>query len=869
MAGSVVAKTNERRDFFISHAGVDQQWAEWIGQRLIEVGYTVELDVWEWAAGTNFIDAMRAALERADRVLAVYTDAYFAGRYAQAEHTAAYAKGPGRIIPVIVEPCTVPDLYGSLILIDLGGADELEAAQRLLAGVATPTPPSRPVHFPGPRKGFPASAEKSPSGEFPNRLPPVWNVPVRNPFFTGRVGLLADLYRRMGQTADGHEGPVAVVPLQGMGGVGKTQLAIEYAYRHASDYQIIWWVNAEDTILTTTDLVDLADALALPIDGPTTAILRQLWQRLHDRNDWLLIYDNVDDATSLADVRPPDSGRLLLTSRDVRVRHLAELVEVGVFARAESITLLQRRCPRLTDTQADQVAEALGDLPLAVEQAGCFLTDSGLDVDDYLDLLTSQPDQAGLADPTLDRHPGLVAVVAASSIRLTAANAPAAAFLNQVAFCAPEPLSLTPTRASDLEGGRAATRFGVRIGDVAITAAIVRDITRLGLMRHSGTTVQAHRLVQALLRTRLTSAEQASTRRAAQQLLSSANPGDPNDPTSWHAYAMLTPHVQALIDSPISDQPLEPEPDEFRELVISLTRYLHVSGQNLTGRHIAELAQRRWAHSLGRDHPNTLRAATNLAVFLWALGDLTGARALDEDALDRYRRVLGEDHPDTLRSANNLATRLESLGEYAAARDLLHDTLARRQRVLGTDHPDALLTANNLAVTLEEGLGEYAAARDLHQDTFARYRRTLGANHPDTLRSATSLAAAQCGLGNLSVGRDLLRDTLTRCRRVLGVDHPDTLRSEHNLGLALAGLHEYAEARDLFEDVFSRRSRLLGPDHHLTLAAATALAACLLELSDRDGARSLLQDALTGYRRTFGEDHKLTRDTARTLESLQ
>jgi hypothetical protein len=167
----------ERRDFFISHASEDQRWAEWIGQQLINAGYTVELDVWEWAAGDDFVAAMQNALQRADRVLAIYSAAYFTKPYAQAEQrgafTAAVTGRPGRIVPVRVDNGVVPELYASLIRIELAGLDEDEAAQRLLAGIAGPTSaPSSPIDFPGrPAAGTAADTESAVEAPDPDALP--------------------------------------------------------------------------------------------------------------------------------------------------------------------------------------------------------------------------------------------------------------------------------------------------------------------------------------------------------------------------------------------------------------------------------------------------------------------------------------------------------------------------------------------------------------------------------------------------------------------------------------------------------------------------------------------------------------------------
>ena len=764
----------DRRDFFISHAGSDELWAQWIGQQLVGAGYSVELDVWDWAAGTNFVDAMVRALERAERVLAVYTDAYFERPFARAEHTAAFAGGAARrLVPVRAEACTVPELFAGLLRIELDGLGEAAARERLLAGVAGPRGrPSGPVGFPG----VPAPSDVAAGGGavFPRRRPPVWSVPARNPFFLGRDRLLTALHDRLHRL--GADGAVAVVPLQGMGGVGKTQLAIEYAHRHAGDYQAVWWISVENLTVATAELVRLAATLSLPADGPTDEVLTGLWAALAERTDWLLIYDNVGDPAAVASLRPPESGQLLLTSRDPRVGRMAELIEVAEFDRAESVALLRHRCPRLNEIQADRVAAEVGDLPLAVEQAGCFLSDTGLDIADYLLLLATQPEQAGLADPTIDQHPGLAAVVSASRVRLQAVSPTGAELLDQLAFCAPEPLPLAPK-----PGPAGPGRFGVRVGDIATTAAVVRHITRLGLARHSGTSLQTHRLVQALLQARLSSAEQAQVRRAALHLVASATLQDPDVPASWPAYAALTPHIQAL-SGPLYDDRVDrdAEPEAFRRLLVDATRYLHQSGQYATGRQLVETAYRRWAVALGNDHPDTMRSANNLAACLWSLGDIAGAHALDEDTLARRRRVLGDDHPDTLRSASYLAISLWSLGELTGARTLHEDTLARYRRLLGDDHPDTLRSASYLAVCLWS-LGELTGARTLHEDTLARYRRLLGDDHPDTMRSANNLAACLWSLGDIA-GADALReDTLARRRQVLGEDHPDTRATAQQL----------------------------------------------------------------------------------------
>src|SRR3954447_5262751 len=192
--GVRVGVSGRGTDFFISHAGRDTAWAEWLAWQPQQAGWTVELDVWDWAPGRDFVARMQAALQSADRLLAVCTEAYFASAFGGAELRAAFAGSAavGRIVPVLVEPVTLPALYAPLIHLDLTGLDEAAAAARLrdrLAGVRPTGPP------PFPRPGPAPMSEDKPG--FAGALPEVWKVPPRNPRFTGRDGMLTELRRRL------------------------------------------------------------------------------------------------------------------------------------------------------------------------------------------------------------------------------------------------------------------------------------------------------------------------------------------------------------------------------------------------------------------------------------------------------------------------------------------------------------------------------------------------------------------------------------------------------------------------------------------------------------------------------------------------
>jgi hypothetical protein len=830
--------SGEQTDFFISHAGRDTAWAEWLAWQLQLAGYRVELDVWDWSPGEDFVTRMQQALERADRLLAVCTEAYFASAFGSAELRAAFttpAATAGRIVPVLVEPVTLPPLYAPLIHLDLTGLNEATAATRLRDRLTRVRPTSAP---PFPRAG-PAPPDKP---GFAGRLPEVWKVPPRNPRFTGRDGMLTELRRRL----HSGEGTLVVQALHGLGGVGKTQLAIEYAYRFAADYQLVWWIDAEQPVLIPDQLAALAARLDLPT-GPTVAdTVERLLAELRGRGRWLLVFDNAERPGDIAGYRPGGAGHVLITSRSPGWGALGGRLEVDVLARTETVALLRARIPALDEELADELAAELGDLPLAAAQAAGYLEQTELPPADYLrrfrehrETLLARGEVLGYAG-RIDTTWGL------SLERLRSEDPAAVQLLELAAFLAPEPipLRLFTKHAALLEEPLRSTA-----ADPDALADSVGALVGYSLARRSPDGFQVHRLVAAVIRHQLPPDRQQATAERVVALLAAATPGDPEDPAGWAAYAALAPHVLATAA-------LGESSPAGRRLVLDTARYLLAHGDIHGSRAVAGPLLDRWRSLLGPDHPDTLAAASGLTVALFGVGEAAPARVLGEDTLQRGRRVLGPDHATTLWAASGLILALNLLGEVEPARSLGQDTLERCRRVFGPDHATTLGAATGLTYALVQ-LGEAEWARALAQDTLQRSRRVFGPDHATTtLAVAGALIHALAQLGEAEPARALGEDTLQRCRRVFGPEHLPTLWAASALTYALAQLGEAEPARALAQDTLERR--VLGPNHLITLLAKGALTGALVQRGEAEPARVLGEDTLRRCRRAFGPDHPIT-----------
>lgn len=699
------------------------------------------------------------------------------------------------------------------------------------APLAPPTPATAAVSAltsPDPGRAWAHAGALTGREEAGSRPPGAWNVGPRNPGFVGRDDMLGHVRERL------RSGGTAVVQaLHGMGGVGKTQVAIEYAHRYAADYDVVWWVSAEEAGLIGEQYAALAVELGLtPPRADTASAVGALRRYLREHSRWLLLLDNAESTTDLRAWLPAGPGHTLITSRNPGWGELAARVEIDVLPRPESVALIQVSRSGVGATEADRLAEALGDLPLALAQAARFLAETGMPVGCYLSLLETRAEELLDQSPPESHPHSLTAAIRLATDRLAEVDPAALALVRIGAFLAPEPIPADMlTRPITATGSSQPRELEALTTVVASPVAAHRSLGRIGSygLARVDRGLQLHRLTQAVLRDQLALDSAAAYRSYAQALLVAADPGNERDPVCWPGWARILPHLLAT-DPATSSSP------DLRDLACRGAWYLYYRGERHPVRDLAEHLHRRWSEQLGPDDRHTLRAANIRVLLLASVGPYRQASQLAKDTLARCRRVLGDDDPDTLYAAQFLAVCLHEVGAFEQARQLNADTLVRRRRMLGDDHLEVQRTAHYLACDLRE-LGEVEAARQLHEDCLAYARRVLGDDRPETVLAASELGVDLHALGHVDAARALHEDTLTRARRVLGEDHVWTMHNAKGLVSDLLALGEVEAARRLGEDTLARARRVLGEENHFTIDVANNLAAALYKVGEVESAQ--------------------------------
>jgi hypothetical protein len=679
------------------------------------------------------------------------------------------------------------------------------------------------------------------------------SLPPRPVLLAGREELLAGLDAQL----SGGDGP-RVVALHGLGGAGKTSVALEYAHRHLAEAGLAWQLPAEDPALLLAGFARLAAQLGarevIDARDPVASVHGVLAAYTAA---WLLVFDNAPDRAAVEAFLPPAGrGRVLITSQSAAWPP-GQAVLVPVLDTEVAAGFLVNRTGDPDERAATELATELGGLPLALEQAAAYIQATGTTLARYLSMFRARRMDL-LARGEAAGHPAHVAATLGLALSRLAKEAPAAAGLLRLLAClAPEPVPLNLLLADPQAAGQLAPEVaaaaGLLLGDPVAAGDAVAALRRYSLVTPAGDgAVLVHRLVQAIILAQLPAEVAGQWQQAAAALVEAAVPADTTLPAAWPVCAVLLPHARAVLALTSGG-------------MRRIATYLGWSGSYLAARDLFQLIA--GAHSeddaYGPEHRDTLIARHELAYWTGAAGD-AGARDQYAALLPIRERVLGAEHPDTLTTRAELAGWTGAAGDAAGARSQFAALLPICERVLGAEHPDTLTTRANLAY-LAGAAGDAAGARGQYAALLPLFERVWGPEHPATLAARAGLAFWTGEAGDAAGARGQFAALLAIHERVLSAEHPQTLAARHDLAYWTAKAGDAASARDQLAALLPIREQLLGAEHPATLATRHNLAAWTGAAGDAADARDQYAALLPLVERVWGPEHPDTLNTRNQL----
>lgn len=861
-------------EVFCSYAHADERWRKKLDTHLSMLKRQGLISTWsdrQIVAGTDWRQDLDTHLNRASMILLLISPDFLASDFCYSVEMKRalerHQAGKARVVPILVRPV---DWKGSPFV-------HLQALPTEAKPVSTWS--NKDTAFADVAAGIRRAIEdlsqlavNLPQSNFPA----IWNVPLpRNPFFTGREELLTRLHTQLqaGQISALSQ-PQAI---SGLGGIGKTQLAIEYAYRFRQEYQAVFWAHGESSETLTSSYIVLASLLNLPEkdehEQEVSVQAVKQWLQIH--KGWLLILDNADEPDLLPPFLPPFmGGHLLLTTRARALRHLGIInpLEVKTFSLEQGAQLLLHRAGILAlDTsleQADpsdqerakQISQEFGGLPLALDQAGAYLEATGTSLEAYQQLYehhTAEMLEQRRSHP--QNHPEPVATTWSLSIQRVEEKNPAASeLLRCCAFLAAHaiPEELISKGASELGPllvpmAKDAYQLDQAIETLRAYSLIERDPV--------SSTLSVHRLVQEVVRAVLPAEIQ---REWMQRVILATDATFPFvSIESWPACERLLLHV-FTIAAWIRKEHIETL--EAAHLLNQAGYYLSERGRYTEAESLFRQNLAINERVLGAKHPDTAGSLNNLAALYRSLGKYAEAEPLFQRSLTIREQVLGSGHPDTAHTLNNLAYLYYMQGKYTEAEPLYQRSLAIREQVLGLNHPDTARGLNNLAACYQ-AMGKHIEAEPLAQQALAIREQVLGSDHPDIAQSLNTLAAIYMSEEKYAEAELLLQRALEICERVLGVTHPDTAGSLNNLASLYRTQGMYEEAEPLYQRALIICEQKLGQAHPYTAKTLHNLADLYYRQGKYVAAEPLFQRALTIHEQVLGKVHL---DVAINLNNL-
>jgi tetratricopeptide (TPR) repeat protein len=656
--------------------------------------------------------------------------------------------------------------------------------------------------------------------------------------FVGRESAMA----RLQAALSGQGSAVVTQAVHGLGGVGKSELALQFAHHHRDLYQVIWWVTADNAARAENGLAALAGRLCPEFAATATtaeaAEWAVTWLQVHA--GWLLVLDNVTDPADIRSLLGQlHGGHILLTTRrDIGWHKAAAPVRLDVLDPSPAVELITdvtgQASPANRKTAAE-IASELGFLPLALDQAAAYIVHMRITLDRYMGLLRQHPARMHAAVPEgTDAQRTINRIWDITLDAMRQASYPAVSLLHVIACYAPDsiPRVLFTDSADDDALGLLASYSMITLTPDAVSI---------------------HRLLQAVILAQPGTGDLAAAgaRENALRRLTQAIPGNlQTDVTGWPVARAISTHIDSLA----SQYPPGDEPAALGSLLSNIGVFHRTQGAYQRAHDLCAAALAITEAALGPDHPDTARRQGNLAATYNGLGQYADALPLARQALAIIQAARGPNHPDTALRLANLATTYRHLGRYADALPLAKRALAVTEAVHGPDHPDTAQRLGSLAAILS-ALGQYTDALSLEQRALAITEAALGPTHPDTAMRLGNLSSTHSDLRRYADALRLEQRCLTIMEAALGRDHPDIGRRLGHLAAIYRALGQHAMALSLGKRALTVTEAALGPDHPDTGRRLDNLAIIYRDQGNPGAALPLARRAVAVTEAALGPEH--------------
>ncbi len=703
--------------------------------------------------------------------------------------------------------------------------------------------------------------------------------------FVERKSLLKKLYASLRK--DKKTAVTQAAAIHGLGGIGKTQLALEYAKQYQSEYDLVWWLKAEEQSTLVVDLASLAVPLGLLEPGQViedqhrvaAAVVSELSSPQWNGR-WLLIYDNVESQKVLRGHLPSGDGHTIITSRDPDWRGLATPLQVDVMTNTEARKLIKERSGQTDTTAAAAIAGRLGNLPLALEVAAAYCHATSLPLQEYVSLL----DEVGLGLLDESQPPDYQAIVSKAwqpSFEKAIAECPhAATLLGILAHVAPD--DFPDPLVQDTLGGKQEL-------NAAIKALLKYSLISRRQPNNPPYTsyVSIHRLVQEVVREKLATPAGRESFSAnpppdsgasspahdsqrfpelALQVVNGAFPCDSDDVTTWPVCDVLLPHANAVVEH-VADERDRGKNNPLTRLLNQLGLYHFGRANHAAAEPLMRRALSIDEPSYGENHPRVAAHLNNLAQLLKATNRLSDAEPLMRRALSIDVASYGENHPNVARDCNNLGQLLQATNRLSEAERLMRRALSIDEASYGENHPSVAIRLNNLAQLLQD-TNRLSEAEPLMRRALLIDEASYGENHPNVARDCNNLGQLLQATNRLSEAERLMCRALSIDEASYGENHPNVARDLNNLAQLLKATNHLSEAEPLMRHALSIDEASYGENHPNVAIRLNNLALLLQATNRLSDAEPLMRHALSIDEASYGENHPLVAIHLNNLATL-